>query len=169
MGNLNKVMLIGRLGQDPEKRVTPAGHSVISISLATSENFTDKSGTKQERTEWHRLVFWNKLAELIEQYCKKGSQLYVEGSLQTNEWQDKDGNKRYTTEIVVRNMQFLDSKPQGDGNYQGAPGSEHAVAPPQGQPQNSFQTPPNQGFQPNEPAKPAVTAGDDFIEDDIPF
>ncbi len=182
MGNLNKVMLIGRLGQDPEKRVTPAGHSVISISLATTEHFSSKDGQKQERTEWHKLVFWNKQAELIEQYCKKGSQLYIEGSLQTNEWQDKDGNKRYTTEIVVRNMQFLDSKPQsGDSSYQGSQGGGYtAAAPastaapgstaaPQNQPQNNFQTPPSQGFQPGEPAKPAVTEGNDFIEDDIPF
>jgi single-strand DNA-binding protein len=129
MGNLNKVMLIGRLGQDPEKRVTPSGASVVTLSLATSEKFNDKNGNKQERTEWHKCVFWNKQADLIEQYCRKGSQLYVEGSLQTNEWQDKDGNKRYTTEIQGRNMQFLDppngqaqgQQSQGQGGYQQGP------------------------------------------------
>ena len=118
MGYLNKVILIGRLGQDPEKRTTPSGHSVVNISLATTEYFKDQGGNKQEKTEWHRVVFWNKQAELIEQYCRKGSQIYVEGALQTREWQDKDGNRRFSTDIVARNIQFLDSnqKSQSDKN-----------------------------------------------------
>ena len=178
MASLNKVLLIGRLGQNPEKRVTPSGASVISISLATSERFKDKSGQFQERTEWHRLVFWNRLAENVEQYCQKGSQLYVEGSLQTNDWQDKDGNKRYTTEIVVRNMQMLDSRGQGQMGQQQQQGGFQQQQQPMGgqmgqqQPQQPFvPSSLNTGFQ--EPAGgpqgPNSLAGDDFIEDDIPF
>lgn len=160
MGNLNKVMLIGRLGQDPEKRVTPGGHSVVSISIATTEYFKDQSGNKQEKSEWHRVVFWNRLAEIVEQYCRKGSQIYIEGSLQTNEWQDKDGNKRWTTQIVARQMQMLDSKGQADqGNFQGNQQQNAPVsnASPQSQ---SMQSP---------PSAPANNFGDDFVEDDIPF
>ena len=123
MGNLNKVLLIGRLAQDPEKRTTPSGAFVCNNSLATTEYFKDKSGNRQEKVEWNKVVFWNRQAEIVEQYCKKGSQLFIEGSLQTRDWQDKDGNKRYTTEIIVRNLQMLDSKQQQDGgqpqNYQG--------------------------------------------------
>lgn len=115
MASLNRVMLIGRLGQSPEKRVTPNGKYVVNVSLATSEVFKDKSGNKQEKTEWHRLEIWDRLADIIEQYCQKGSQIYVEGSLQTREWKDKDGNKRYQTNIAVRNIQLLDSK-QSEGN-----------------------------------------------------
>jgi len=107
MASLNKVQLIGRLGQDPELRITSNGNSVANVSIATTEYYK-----QQEKTEWHRLVFWNKLADLVGKYCRKGSQIYVEGSLQTSEWQDKDGNKRYKTEIIVRNLQFLDSKPE---------------------------------------------------------
>lgn len=144
MGNLNKVMLIGKLGSDPEKKITQNGNSVVTVSLATSERFKDKSGNRQEKTEWHRIVLWNQMAELISQYCKKGSQIYVEGKLQTNEWQDKDGNKRYTTEIQAGQMQFLDP-PQGQN--QGQPKPEQ---PPGGNPANG-------------------PSGNDFIEDDVPF
>ncbi len=172
MGNLNKVLLIGHIGQDPEKRITPGGHSVVNISLATTERFKDKEGNNQERTEWHRVVFWNRQAELIEQYCGKGSQIYVEGSLQTREWQDKDGNRRFSTDIVARNMQFLDSKPKtGQGGYQGdqrnfqqnngtTAGIGRDNMPDQSS--ASFQEPP--ASQPSEPAR-----NDDFMEDDIPF
>jgi len=110
MGYLNKVILIGRLGQEPEKKITPSGHTVVNISLATTEYFKDPAGQKQEKTEWHRIVLWNRLGEIVEQYCKKGSQLYVEGSLQTRDWQDNDGNKRYSTDIITRNIQLLDSR-----------------------------------------------------------
>jgi single-strand DNA-binding protein len=111
MGYLNNVLIIGRLGQDPEKRVTPSGHSIVNISVATTEKFKNQAGEKQERTEWHRIVLWNRLAEIVEQYTKKGSQIYIEGALQTREWQDKDGNKRYSTDIIGRFVQLLDSKP----------------------------------------------------------
>ena len=110
MGNLNKVLLIGRLGKDPEKRVTSSGKSVVNITLATTDFYKDQSGNRQENTEWHKLVFWGKIAEIIERYCRKGSQIYAEGSLRTREWQDKDGNKRYTTQVNVRQFQFLDKK-----------------------------------------------------------
>lgn len=112
MGNLNKVLLIGHLGQDPEKKVTSSGNTVVTISLATTEKFTDRSGNKQEKAEWHRVIFWNKQAELLAQYCKKGSQLYIEGSLQTREY-EKDGIKRWTTEINGRSFQFLDKNDSG--------------------------------------------------------
>jgi len=115
MGNLNKVFLIGRLGKDPELKTTPSGKSVLNVTLASSEFYKDKEGNKQERTEWHRVVLWERLAEVVSQYCHKGSQLFVEGSLQTREWQDKDGNKRYTTEILGRNIQLLDPKSQSGG------------------------------------------------------
>jgi single-strand DNA-binding protein len=104
---VNKVLLIGRLGGDPEVRYTTNGGAVANFNLATNENWTDKNGQKQERTEWHRIVIWGKMAELCGQYLSKGRQAYVEGRLQTREWNDKDGNKRYTTEIVAQNIQFL--------------------------------------------------------------
>lgn len=164
MGYLNKVLLIGRLGQDPEKRITPSGHTVVNISLATTEYFKDQGGNKQERTEWHRVVFWNKQAELIEQFCRKGSQLYVEGSLQTREWQDKDGNRRFSTDIIARNMQFLDSKPQGDqGGYRAStPSSDTAP---------TFATGNEMDAPPSNPGNPPATSfqADEFVEDDIPF
>jgi single-strand DNA-binding protein len=105
-------MLICRLGGDPEKRVTQSGTSVANVSAATSEKYKDQSGSMQEKTEWHKLVFWNKTADLVEQYCHKGSLIYVEGSIQTKEWDDKEGKKQYTKEIVCRQLQFLDSKPK---------------------------------------------------------
>lgn len=173
MGNLNKVLLIGRLGQDPEKRITPAGHSVVNVSLATTEFFRDQSGNKQERTEWHRVVFWNRQAEVVEQYCRKGSQLYVEGSLQTRDWQDKDGNKRFSTEIVARNIQMLDSKAQGQGGTQGVDGNyQGGFRPSVSDQQNSNEFPPQGGNQFQEPPQTGSNqqnVDDDFIEDDIPF
>jgi single-strand DNA-binding protein len=104
---VNKVILIGRLGQDPEVRYTPNGGAVANFSLATNESWTDKSGQKQERTEWHRIVVWGKMAEICGQYLSKGRQAFIEGKLQTREWNDKEGHKRYTTEVVAQNVQFL--------------------------------------------------------------
>ena len=109
MAGVNKVILVGRLGADPEMRYTNSGTGVCNFNLATSENWTDKQGQKQERTEWHRIVVWAKLGELCNEYLKKGRQTYVEGRLQTRAWQDKEGNKRYTTEIVANTVQFLGS------------------------------------------------------------
>jgi single-strand DNA-binding protein len=107
--SLNRVMLIGRLGNNPEMRYTGGGMAVANFNVATSENWNDKNGQKQERTEWHRVVVWGKLAELCGQYLAKGRQCYLEGRLQTRQWDDKDGNKRYTTEIVAAQVQFLGS------------------------------------------------------------
>ncbi len=105
--SVNKVLLIGRLGNNPEIRYTNTGTAVANFNLATSESWNDKSGQKQERTEWHRVVVWGKLAELCEKYLAKGRQCFVEGRLQTRSWDDKDGNKRFTTEIVASTVQFL--------------------------------------------------------------
>ncbi|MFH2129047.1 MAG: single-stranded DNA-binding protein [bacterium] len=165
MGNLNKVLIIGRLGQDPEKRITPNGHTVVNVSLATSEYFKDQGGNKQERTEWHRVVFWNRQAEIVEQYCRKGSQIYVEGSLQTREWQDKDGNKRYSTDIVARNLQLLDSRQQTGQDGSSQSGRPENPSPPY-QPNNNFNSPqPDSGYG----DQPTSGNNDEFVEDDIPF
>ncbi len=110
MSGVNKVILIGRLGADPEVKYTNSGTAVARLSLATSDQWKDReSGEKKERTEWHRVVVWNKLAELCGQYLTKGRQVYLEGSLQTRSWEDKDGNKRYTTEIRAQTVQCLGS------------------------------------------------------------
>lgn len=107
MAGINKVIVVGRLGANPEMRYTNSGMGVCNFNLATSENWVDKQGQKKERTEWHRIVVWGKLGELCNEYLKKGRQTYVEGRLQTRSWDDKNGNKRYTTEIVANTVQFL--------------------------------------------------------------
>lgn len=156
-GNLNRVELIGRLTQDPEKRITPSNKEVCNVSLATSEFYKDANGNKQEKTEFHRLVAWERNAQLLSDYTKKGSQLYIEGSLQTREWKDKDSNRRFTTEILVKNLQFLDSKKQQDNQsgYQQSGTPMHNAPPVQ-----------NDNFQNNQ-----RQYSDDSLEDDleIPF
>lgn len=107
---INKVILIGNLGADPEMRYTPSGAAVCTFNIATNETWTDASGEKQERTEWHRLVTWRRLAEFCSEYLKKGSKIYAEGRIQTRSWEDQNGVKRYTTEIVAHNIQMLDSR-----------------------------------------------------------
>jgi single-strand DNA-binding protein len=117
---INKVILVGHLGKDPETKYMPSGGAVTNITVATSESWKDKtSGEKQEKTEWHRVVFFNKLAEIAGEYLKKGSQVYVEGSLRTRKWQNKEGVDQYTTEIVANEMQMLGGKPGsgGGGDY----------------------------------------------------
>lgn len=117
---VNKVILIGNLGSDPEIRYMPSGGAVANISIATSEAWKDKqSGQMQERTEWHRVTFYNRLAEIAGEYLRKGSKVFVEGSLRTRKWQDKNGQERYTTEIIASDMQMLDGKGQGGGNFGG--------------------------------------------------
>src|SRR5512140_1454978 len=116
--SVNKVILVGRLGKDPETRYMTNGEAVTNVSLATSENFKDKSGEKQERTEWHNLVFYRRLAEIAGEYLKKGSMIYVEGKLQTRKWQTKEGQDRYTTEIVVNEMTMLGGKSSGSGSFE---------------------------------------------------
>lgn len=110
MASVNKVILIGNLGQDPEKKVTGSGQAVTTLNIATSERWNDKSGQRQEKTEWHRVVVWGPQAENCANYLSKGRQVYIEGRLQTRSWDDKDGNKRYTTEVVAQRVQFLGSK-----------------------------------------------------------
>ena len=127
---VNKVILVGNVGNDPEVRYMPNGNAVANVSLATSDTWKDKNtGEQQERTEWHRLVFFNRLAEIVEQYVKKGGKLYVEGRLQTRSW-EQDGVKRYTTEIVVNEMQMLDSRgsQSGDQDFGQQPQRQPAAA-----------------------------------------
>ncbi len=116
---VNKVILIGNLGQDPELRSTPSGTSVATFTLATNETWTDKDGARQERTEWHRIVAWAKLAEICAQYLQKGRQVYIEGRLTTRSWEDRQGNQRKTTEIVAQNMQMLGRAPGQTGDQAG--------------------------------------------------
>jgi single-strand DNA-binding protein len=149
--SVNKVILIGRLGKDPETRYMTSGEAVTNCTLATSENWKDKSGEKQEKTEWHSLVFYRRLAEVAGEYLKKGSQVYVEGKLQTRKWQDKEGKDRYTTEIIVDQMQMLGSK-SGGGNFEVMD-----------RPAETSQAPAT-----SKPA-PAKGSGFDNFDDDIPF
>lgn len=147
---INKVILIGNVGQDPEVKYMPSGGAVTNISLATTDTWKDKvSGLPQERTEWHRLVFFNRLGEIAGEYLKKGSKIYVEGALRTRKWQAQDGTDRYTTEIVVSEMQMLDGRPGQDGRAT---------------------TPPSAPIDTQQPPIPAsVPAGFDSFDDDIPF
>jgi len=119
MASLNKVMLIGNLGKDPEVRYTASGQAVASFSLATSEKFKNRSGEMEERTEWHNVVLWGRQAEIAGEYLSKGKTVYIEGRLQTRKWQDKDGRDRWTTEIVGDRMQMIGSKGEGGGGRQG--------------------------------------------------
>ena len=153
MASVNKVILIGNLGRDPETRYMPDGGAVTNVSIATTETWKDKSGEKQEKTEWHRVAFFGKLAEIAGEYLKKGSQVYVEGRLQTRKWQDKDGQDKYTTEIVADRMQMLGSRQgMGSGDRE-AGGEREGGSRPASKPSG---------------AKPAGSKFDDF-EDDIPF
>jgi len=124
-GGVNKVILIGNLGADPEVRFTPGGQAVANFRIATSDTWTDKNGQKQERTEWHRIVVWGKLAELCGEYLKKGRQCYVEGRLQTREWTDKENRKNYTTEVVANSVTFLGGR-DGAGAGMGGGGGRGA-------------------------------------------
>ena len=153
---INKVIIVGNCGQDPETRYLPSGGAVTNLSLATSETWKDKNtGDQQERTEWHRVVFFNRLAEIVEQYVKKGSKVYVEGSLRTRKWQGQDGQDRYTTEIVASEMQMLDSRggQAGQGGYDQSPQPDSA---------------PSASQQQQAEAQPAPSGGMGF-DDDIPF
>jgi single-strand DNA-binding protein len=149
---INKVILIGNLGKDPETRYMPSGGAVTNVTLATSESWKDKnSGEQQERTEWHRVVFFNRLGEIAGEYLRKGSKVYVEGSLRTRKWQGQDGQDRYTTEIVASEMQMLDSRGGGSASFD--------APQPQAQPQPSRA--------PAASSQPAYSDND--FDDDIPF
>ncbi|SEN25777.1 single-stranded DNA-binding protein [Halomonas caseinilytica] len=140
---VNKVILIGNLGQDPEVRFTPSGTAVANLNLATTDTWTDRqSGQRQERTEWHRVVMFNKLAEISQQYLRKGSKVYIEGRLQTRKWQDQNGQDRYSTEIVANDMQMLDSR---GGDMGGAPQGGFGGGQPQQQQQGGFGGQPQPG------------------------
>lgn len=130
MAGVNKVIIVGRLGQDPDVRYTTGGQAVANYTVATSETFNDKSGQKQERTEWHRIVVWGRLAELCRDYLKKGKQVYIEGRLQTRNYDDKNGVKKYITEIVANTVQFLGSATAADKEERAAASSSapHATA-----------------------------------------
>lgn len=145
---INKVILVGNLGNDPDVRYTAGGAAVSNISIATTESWKDKeSGELQEKTEWHKVVFFGRLAEIVAEYLKKGSQVYVEGRLQTRKWQDKEGNDRYTTEIVANEMQMLGSRSSGGGDFSKSGASAPAA----------------------EDRAPARSADENFVDDDIPF
>lgn len=165
---VNKVILVGTCGQDPEVRYLPNGNAVCNLSLATSENWTDKqTGQKVEKTEWHRVSMFGKVAEIAGEYLRKGSQVYIEGKLQTREW-EKDGIKRYTTEIVVDvngTMQLLGGRPQGDQQGQG--GNNQQQAPRQSAPRQQAPRPQQQSAP--QQAAPQPAPDFDSFDDDIPF
>jgi single-strand DNA-binding protein len=152
MASVNKVILVGNLGRDPETRYTTGGDAVTNIRVATTDTWKDKNGEKQERTEWHTVVFFGRQAEIAGEYLKKGRQVYVEGRLQTRKWQDKEGQDRYTTEIVADRMQML-----GNREGSGAPAPEMAER--------------NAAAEPRAPAKAGAAAKKnvDDLDDDIPF
>ncbi len=152
---INKVILVGNLGQDPEIRYTPGGLAIANVTVATSDSWKDKqSGEQQERTEWHRVVFFSRLAEVVGEYLRKGSQVYIEGRLQTRKWQDQSGQDRYTTEIVANEMQMLGSRSQGAA----APPTDYNQAQPSSKPAAAANR-----------APPPATAEPDDFDDDIPF
>ncbi|BCA94033.1 single-stranded DNA-binding protein [Legionella antarctica] len=156
---INKVILVGNVGVDPDVRYLPNGNAVTTLSIATSESWKDKvSGEKQERTEWHRVVCFNRLGEIAGEYVRKGSKLYVEGSLRTRKWQDQQGQDKYTTEIIAADIQMLDSKGNGgSSNYDEMPQAQQFTEPQQRQNASKQQ--------------PSTTAQDAFdqLDDDIPF
>ena len=127
MGSVNKVILVGNLGRDAEVRFTPGGQAVATLNLATTEQWNDREGQRQEKTEWHRVVLWGKQAESLQQYLVKGKQIYVEGRLQTRQWDDKDGNKRYTTEIKADRVTLLGGS--GGGGRGGGGGMDRSASP----------------------------------------
>ena len=155
---INKVILVGNLGQDPETRYLPSGNAVTNINVATTDSWKDRqTGQQQERTEWHRVVMFNKLGEIAGQYLKKGSKVYIEGSLRTRKWQGQDGQDRYTTEIVASEMQMLDSRGGGGGGDYN-------------QSQDNWnQDRPSQASSQPQQTGPADNGGDFGFDDDIPF
>lgn len=150
MASVNKVILIGNLGKDPEFKYTPGGQAVATFSLATTERFADKGGQRQERTEWHNIVAWGKLAELSNQYLKKGRSVYIEGRITTRSWDDKDGVKKYKTEIVANTLQFIGGPSSGANN---SPDPEFSQSAP------SYDAPSNHGG----------GHADSMVEEDLPF
>jgi single-strand DNA-binding protein len=156
---INKVILVGNLGQDPETRAMPSGKAVTNVRIATSDSWKDKNtGEQKEQTEWHTVVFFDRLAEIAAEYLRKGSQVYIEGKLRTRKWQDKSGNDRYSTEIVANEMQMLGSR-GGGGGMGGGEGGGRAPA--------RSQAPARDEFDQSAPA--SAGKGDEAFDDDIPF
>jgi single-strand DNA-binding protein len=151
-GSVNKVILVGRLGKDPELKYTPSGAPVAKFSLATDESFKDKTGEKQEHTEWHNIVAWNKLAEICGEYLTKGKLVYIEGSIRSRQWQDQSGNKRTSYEIIANQMQMLGSKSDSGGGGMNRSAPERQAAPA-----------PSPGAEPISPSESEIS------DDDIPF
>ena len=164
---VNKAIIVGRLGQDPEVRYMPNGNAVANFTVATSEQWKDQQGQKQEKTEWHRITIYGKLAEIAGKYLHKGSNVYLDGRLQTREWIDQQQIKRYTTEIIVNEMQMLDGAPQQQGQQQAQPMQAQRQQPAQQQPQQGYQYSHQQAQQPQN-AGGFNTLPVDFT-DDIPF
>lgn len=165
MASVNKVILVGNLGRDPEVRYMPNGEAVCNFSIATTDSWKDKSGAKQERTEWHNIVMYRKLAEIAGEYLKKGSTTYIEGRLQTRKWQTKEGQDRYTTEIIADQMQMLGGRGQASdsnsGSYDGQQQDHQQSSAPQSRPQQSSA--------PAQSNSAQSGGGFDDFEDDIPF
>jgi single-strand DNA-binding protein len=164
MASVNKVILVGNLGRDPEVRYMPNGEAVCNFSIATTDSWKDKSGAKQERTEWHNIVMYRKLAEIAGEYLKKGRPVYVEGRLQTRKWQTKEGQDRYTTEIIADQMQMLGGRDGGGSNASYDGGMDQSG-------DNDYNQAPSQGQARQAPAAKPATSGSGFddFEDDIPF
>lgn len=160
MASVNKVILVGNLGRDPEVRYTPDNAAITNISIATTDSWKDKNGDKQERTEWHRVAFFGKLAEIAGEYLKKGSQVYVEGRLQTRKWQDKEGQDRYTTEIIADRMQMLGSR---SGMGMGDTADMDSAPPPPSRGSSGG------GGRSSSSSGPKSGSKFDDLEDDIPF
>ena len=164
---INKVILVGNLGGDPETRYTASGAAITNITVATSESWRDKqTGENQERTEWHRVVFFNRLAEIAGEYLRKGRQVYIEGSLRTRKWQDQNGQDRWTTEIVANEMQMLGSRGDDMGAARSGGFRDQRPAQPPQQSAPAQQAPQQQ---PQAPQQAANTVEDGFTDDDIPF
>ena len=166
--SVNKVILVGRLGQNPEVRYTPSGAAVANFSVATNESWTDKSGQKQDRTEWHKVVVWGKLAELCNQYLAKGRQVYLEGRMQTREWQDKDGQKKFTTEVQAQTVQFLGATAGAGAGTGASAGNANANFGGNQNNQNFDMGAPPANMQMGQNMNMA-SAEPSFTEDDIPF
>jgi single-strand DNA-binding protein len=161
MASVNKVILVGNLGRDPEVRYMPNGEAVCNFSIATTDSWKDKNGQKQERTEWHNIVMYRKLAEIAGEYLKKGRPVYVEGRLQTRKWQTKEGQDRYTTEIIADQMQMLGGRDSG--------GSSNASYDDMNQDGDMGAAPSRQQAPAAQAAKPAAASSFDEFDDDIPF
>ena len=158
MASVNKVILVGNLGRDPEVRYMPSGDAMASLSIATTDTWKDKGGEKQERTEWHRVVMFGKQAEIAGEYLKKGSQVYIEGRLQTRKWTDKSNIERYTTEIIADRMQMLGSRSAASSGDFESPDRD-----------NDYNNSTQFSDKPGSPNKPETGTGFDDLEDDIPF